>query len=217
MHFQVTLQAEQVLERGPGDSLVSSLRSPLLTWLTFSTHFSQVGSKHKQLQLKHFLKPAADPSLLTNDVMWINKDVRLSNSHKLCSRNMWLTPAQPYPVSRPKLYWGRTFDSTRSNDFMWTVNCLLNNDVMLTRLRSQWCGTHACSPTISRLKLSWGGNQNGPENGDSTSVLELLLQPINSSSNWTKTSQIRNQNVKKKESKDVSAVSYTHLTLPTKA
>ena len=30
---------------------------------------SQVGGKHK-LQLEHFLKPASDSSLLTNDVMW---------------------------------------------------------------------------------------------------------------------------------------------------
>ena len=37
----------------------------------------------------------------------------------------------------------------------------------LTRLSHNDVGSHTCSP-ISRLKLSWGGNQNGPENGDST-------------------------------------------------
>ena len=34
-----------------------------------TTTISQVGGKHK-LQLEHFLKPASDSSLLTNDVMW---------------------------------------------------------------------------------------------------------------------------------------------------
>jgi len=35
----------------------------------YSREAQQVVGKHKHLQLEHFLKPAADPSILTNDVM----------------------------------------------------------------------------------------------------------------------------------------------------
>jgi hypothetical protein len=35
----------------------------------YSKEAQQVGSKQKHLQLEHFLKPASNPSLLTNDVM----------------------------------------------------------------------------------------------------------------------------------------------------
>ena len=76
----------------------------------------------------------------------------------------------------------------------------------LTRLSHNDVGSHTCSP-ISRLKLSWGGNQNGPENGDST---QEDLVSLNSYFTQSIVAQIEPKLVRseirmsKKESNDVS-------------
>ena len=65
--------------------------------------------------------------------------------------------------------------------------------------------THIQAKTLLRRKPKWSWERG--LNSGRPSVLELLLQPINSSSNWTKTSQIRNQNVKKKSQRMYLSVS----------
>ena len=92
-----------------------------------------------------------------------------------------------------------------------SIACSTTMSFMLTRLSDNDVGhtpvqwemlTHIWAKTLLRRKPKWSWERG--LNSGRPSVLELLLHPINSSSNWTKTSQIRNQNVKKKESKDVS-------------
>ena len=65
--------------------------------------------------------------------------------------------------------------------------------------------THIQAKTLLRRKPKWSWERG--LNSGRPSVLELLLHPINSSSNWTKTSQIRNQNVKKKSQRMYLSVS----------
>lgn len=60
--------------------------------------------------------------------------------------------------------------------------------------------------TLLGRKPKWSSERE--LNSGRPSVLALLLQPINSSSNWTKTSQIRNQNVKKKSQRMFLSVSH---------
>ena len=116
-HFQVALQAEQVLKRGTGDSLA---QSPFSSWRSQLTHFWQhrwgtnrsICSSSTSWSRQE--TPPSSPTMSCES----NNDVILSNSHKPYSP-VWdtclLSHIQAKTLPKPK--WRTwTFDSTRPND-----------------------------------------------------------------------------------------------------